>query len=269
MKKTEAKFNKESSRLFYMETYSHSKLNTFEKCPLKYKYRYIDRIISLRETIEVVLGKAVHETLEWLYKEIKKNKIPKIDEVMIGYSKNWGRNYHPEILIVRDGLTAEDYFNKGIQFLLSYYTEHHPFDDNTLELEKEIKVIIDENGEYQIKGFIDRLSYNLKTGEYEIHDYKTSNSLPNKDRIDDDKQLALYSIAIKEEFGKEKNICLIWHYLNFNKKICIRKTTEQLEKLKKETLELIKKIESTAEFYPRKSALCEWCEYKTMCSEWN
>jgi hypothetical protein len=28
-----------------METYSHSKIETFENCKLKYKYKYIDKII--------------------------------------------------------------------------------------------------------------------------------------------------------------------------------------------------------------------------------
>ena len=57
---------------------------------------------------------------------------------------------------------------------------------------------------FRIRGFIDRLAYNLKTEEYEIHDYKTSNTMPKEDKIESDRQLALYSIAVKEMFGKRK-----------------------------------------------------------------
>lgn len=248
--------------------FSHSKLSTFEQCKLKYKFKYIDKIISKERTIEAHLGTAVHEALEWLYKNVQQKKIPKIDELIIFYIEAWQKKFSDDILIIKEQMSAEDYFNKGIQFLLDYYNKHFPFDDNTLELEKKIMIKL-ENGNYEIHGFIDRLSYNLKTNEYEIHDYKTSGYLPNKEKIETDRQLGIYSIAVKELFGMEKEVCLIWHYLNFDKKICIKKTNEQLEKLKKETLELIKKIESTIEFSANKSVLCKWCEYLKICPAWN
>lgn len=252
-----------------MEIYSHSKLSTFEQCRLKYQYKYIDKIIVIEKSIETFLGKTVHSILEWIYTQVKNSKVPTIDEVITHYAVKWEENYKPEIVIVKKELTATDYFNKGIQFLLNYYTQHKPFDDNTLEVEKRIVIDLDELGEYKIQGFIDRLVHNLEKDEYEIHDYKTGNSLPTQEKIENDRQLALYSIAIKDLFGKEKEVLLVWHYLAHNIKIHSRRTNEQLEQLKEEILELIKKIESTTEFPPNKSVLCGWCEYKSMCSEFN
>ena len=56
-----------------MAVYSYSKLNTFKQCPLKFKFRYIDKIIpKIERTIEAHLGSVVHETLEWIYKQVKK-----------------------------------------------------------------------------------------------------------------------------------------------------------------------------------------------------
>ena len=146
---------------------------------------------------------------------------------------------------------------------------HKPFDDNTLEVEKKVFIDLDKEGKYKMIGFIDRLVYNLETKEYEVHDYKTSQNLPQPEAVENDRQLALYSIAIKELFGKEKKISLIWHYLAFNRKITSQRTNEQLNKLKKDTIELIKKIESTLEFPPKKSYLCHWCEYKDICPLWS
>ncbi len=58
-----------------MPRYSHSKLSTFEQCPIKFKYRYIDKIpVEFEKTIEAFLGEIVHEALEWLYTEIKAKK---------------------------------------------------------------------------------------------------------------------------------------------------------------------------------------------------
>ena len=200
-------------------------------------------------------------------KRIKNNKIPKIDEVISYYTTEWKENYNPKIIIVKENSTIEDYFSKGIQFLLDYYSKHKPFDDNTIEIEKKIKLNLNE--EYEIQGFIDRLSYNLENKEYEIHDYKTANNLPDKERIDNDRQLALYSIAVKELFGKDKKVCLVWHYLAHNQKICIRKTESQLQQLKEEIVNLIERIEATKKFPPYISRLCDWCEYRPICSAWH
>ena len=249
--------------------YSHSKLSTFEQCPLKYKFKYLDKIKPLIEkTIEAHLGKAVHDTLEWLYNSIKENKkIPTIDEIITYYSVKWQDEFSDEILIVKKEMSVRDYFNLGIEFLTKYFQRHYPFKENTIECEKMIFLNLDENT--KIQGFIDRLAYNLETGEYEIHDYKTGNHLPTQEKMDNDRQLALYSIAIKELFGKDKEVCLIWHYLAHDQKVCSKRTNEQLEELKKETLELIKEIESKKEFLPNKSKLCDWCGYKEICPAWN
>ena len=252
-----------------MEFFSHSKLSTFEQCKLRYKFRYIDKIKpEIEKSIEAHLGTTVHSTFEWLYSKVKEGSIPTLDEVIIRYSQDWMKNYKPEIVVVKKNMTVKDYYNKGIQFLINYYTKHEPFSDNTLEVEKEILLNLDEEGRYKIRGFIDRLVYNLETEEYEIHDYKTANSIPHKEKIDNDRQLALYSIAIKEIFGQDKEVKLIWHYLSFNKIIYSRRTNDQLKKLKEETLELIEKIKSTVDFTPNKSVLCNWCEYKSICPVW-
>ena len=252
-----------------MVVFSHSRLSSFEQCKLKYKFRYIDNIIpDIEKTIESYLGSMVHDTLEWLYIHVKKGRIPTIDEVIVHYSENWQENYEEEIPIFRKNMTLKDYFNKGVQYLINYYTKHKPFDDNTIAVEKHIIFDLDENGEHKIRGFIDRLVYNLKTDEYEVHDYKTSNSLPSQEVLDKDRQLALYSIAIKEIYGAEKKVILVWHYLSFNKRLHSRRTDEQLKQLKQETLNLIKEIELTTEFPPTKSPLCNWCEYKSICPAW-
>jgi putative RecB family exonuclease len=247
--------------------YSHSRLSTFEQCPLKFKFRYIDHIKPVIEaTIESHLGSAIHSTLEWLYTEVMSKRIPKIDDMINYYAVKWQETYSDDTLIIKKELTQKDYFSKGVHFLITYYNAHYPFNDNTLEVEKHI--IINLDSERKIQGFIDRLTYNPETAEYEIHDYKTSNYLPLKEKFENDRQLALYAIAIKEIFGNDKKVCLIWHYLAHNQKICSRKTNEQLEQLKKEVLELINQIEKTEKFEARKSALCNWCEYKDYCPAW-
>lgn len=245
--------------------YSHSKLSTFEQCRLRYKFRYIDKIIpEIRDTIEAHLGRTIHEAFEWLYTKVLDGKTPTIDELIVFYADKWQANFKEEIKIVKQDLNAKHYFEKGVKFLLNYYSRNFPFNDNTIDLEKEISLKLGEE-EHELIGYIDRLVYNKQTGEYEIHDYKTSGSMPTKEKIENDRQLALYSLAIKEEFQTDKPICLNWHYLDFDKKICLKKTIEQLEKLKQEVINLINQIEETKDFPAKTSRLCDWCEYKPIC----
>ena len=253
-----------------MTIYSHSRLNTFETCPQMFKYRYLDKIRTpFEKTVETHLGKVVHETLEWLYTEVGFGKIPELDDALIYYRNQWTSKWEDTIKIVRKNLTKEDYFNKGLQFLVSYYMKHKPFNDNTIDIEKKVMIDMDEEGKYRLQGFIDRLVYNLEEERYEVHDYKTANSLPLPGKVEKDKQLALYSIGIKNQFGQDKEVIPVWHYLAFNRRIESRRTNEQLEDLKKEIIGLIDTIESTTEFPPKKSGLCNWCEFQPVCSLWN
>jgi putative RecB family exonuclease len=244
--------------------YSHSKIGTYEKCPLKFRFKYIDKIPEDLKTIEAHLGTVVHATLEWLYSlKIERKKIPKINEVIDYYTEKWQDEYSNEVKIIKEEMTLKDYFGKGVEFLIDYYNKNYPFEENTLEVEK--RILIDLNEEYIIQGYIDRLSFDEENKEYIVHDYKTSNSFPSKEDVENDRQLALYSIAVKEIFGEEKKVCLTWHYLAFNKKICSKRTNEELKKLKEKTLKQIKEIESAEKFPTYVSRLCDWCGYKSIC----
>lgn len=250
--------------------YSHSKLSSFEQCPLKYKYRYIDKIIpEIEQNIEGFLGGMVHETLEWIYNEVQKGNTPDLDTVIDFYINLWNRCYNKDIKITREECDAEHYFNLGIKFIIDYFLANSPFKDNTIAIEHKILVPLDTEGKYIIQGYIDRLVHNKDTNIFEIHDYKTGNSMKSQEELDIDRQLALYSLGIKHSFPEAKDVHLIWHYLAYNKKMQSRRTDEQLEQLKQEIINLINKIEATQEFPANPSGLCNWCEYQGICQEMN
>lgn len=52
-----------------MTVYSHTQLKTFEQCPLKYRFKHLDGIETVVESIETFLGKRVHEALKCLYEK--------------------------------------------------------------------------------------------------------------------------------------------------------------------------------------------------------
>jgi len=249
-----------------MVVYSHSKIRSFEQCPLKFKFKYIDNAPpDFEQTIEGFLGDKIHQTLKWLYdKKIEERNI-QLDDLIFYFAENWKRDFKEKIKISNGELNVDYYLKQGIQFLINYFNSNYPFKDNTIATEKKIIIPLDESKDYHVIGYIDRLVHNKEENTFEIHDYKTGNSIRTQEELDKDKQLAIYCLGIKHIFKDVKEINLIWHFLAFNKKMFSKRTDEELENLKLEILDLIKKIESAKEFLPNPSPLCKWCEFQSRC----
>ncbi len=245
--------------------FSHSRLSCFEQCPLKFKFKYIDRLeTEAEESIEAFLGKRVHETLEKLYRDLKFQKQNTLEELLEFFNSQWDKNWNDNIIIVRSDYSPENHRKMGIKFITDYYNRYKPFNDSiVLDLEKHIVIDLNGDGKYKLQGYIDRLS--MKDDIIEIHDYKTNAHLPIKDYIEQDRQLALYNLAVKNMYPFAKEVHLIWHFLAFDKEIRIVKTDKELEHLKKETIKLIDKIKNEKEFAARESSLCSWCEFAQYC----
>lgn len=244
------------------KVYSHSRLWLYENCPEAYKVKYIDKKFpDLPKSVEAFLGSMAHESLEWLYEKAMKGWSLELDDLIRHFANNWNESFSSDIRI-NDGKTENFYFNKGIKFLIDYFQKHRPFSENTIEIEKRILFPLDENGEYKIQGYVDRIVHNSQTGEYEVHDYKTNNWLKKQEEVDADRQLAFYHLGLQELFGKQIKVKLLWHFLAHNQTITSRRNEEQLERLKRETLELIKRIESTTSWQACGKKWCDWCDYK-------
>ncbi len=244
----------------YMEVYSHSRLKTFEQCKLKYKYQYIDRIRTGKTTIEAFMGDMVHQVLEKLYKDIKYQKKPELKELLSFYNKLWQDNWEDTITVVKD-YTPENYRKMGEKFVTDFFNGKKPFDRaKTLGLETTSVVEIAPDIGYHIR--IDRLALNGDV--YEVHDYKTSNSLPTKKDLEEDMQLAMYTYGLKKLYPVKK-AKQIWHYLAFDQDVYTEKTEDEILQVKEKVLETIDKINECQDYPAQASALCSWCEYREMC----
>jgi len=246
--------------------FSHSRLSAFEKCPLQYRYRYLDKIRRDTQSIEAFLGNRVHETLERLYRELLASRTPSLDELLALYQKNWNENYSDRITIVKKELGPDHYRDIGALCLTKFYRSEHPFDDGTtVGLEEPVTLALDERGRYQLQGYIDRL-VRRDGGVFEIHDYKTSSGwLPSASDLRKDRQLTIYRMAVAKRFPEAREIRLVWHYLVPGQTFRSDRTPEEIERQRRQIIGLIDTIESAREFEARVSPLCGWCEYRDIC----
>ena len=252
-----------------MPSFSHSKLGTFETCKLRYKFQYIDKIkVEAEDTIETYLGSMVHEALEKLYRDIRFEKLMSLEELLAFYNERWEENWKDSIIIVKTDYTAENYRKMGERMLTDYHARHQPFDQGRIiGLETQDFLSLDEQGRYKFHIRIDRLM-DMGDGLYEVHDYKTGSSLSKQEELDQDRQLAMYSQWVRQNFKDFKKVRLVWHFLAFDKEMDSYRTSAELEKLQNEILGQIQEIETTEEFPANVTWLCDWCLYKPLCPMW-
>jgi putative RecB family exonuclease len=249
-----------------MTVFSHSRIACFERCPLKFRFRYVDRLEAPGEqSVEVFMGSLVHSALEKLYRDLRFRKANTLEGLLAWFREEWKKSWSDGILIVRKGYTQENYRRMGEDYIRDYYRRYRPFDQaRTIALEEKVNISLDPEGKYRLRGVIDRLSYAGK-GVYEVHDYKTNFNIPVKEYLEDDRQLALYALAVLHNYHDAKRVKLVWHFLSVDKEVVLEKSQGELDRLRKDTIGMIDRIRAEKEFPPRTGPLCSWCEFRAEC----
>ena len=251
--------------MYKMVTYSHSKVSTFENCPFQYKLHYIDKIeTEVPTTIEAFMGGLVHKAMEKLYEDKKfKKRVEK--KILIKFYKDlWEKEYSKDILVVKEGVTAENYKKMGEKFISDYYDSHRDDDMTIIGLETQDRLTLPDGNSWHVR--MDKLG--CKGEVYFVCDYKTNSHMKTQDDADSDRQLAMYSIWVRDKFKDAKKVVLKWHMLAFDKEVDSQRTPEQLKKLQEEIMDIIKQIQKAEkeDNFPRKqSGLCNYCLYKEHC----
>ncbi len=252
-----------------MEKYSYSRLETFDKCKLQYKFNYIDRLENKFEGIEAYMGSRVHETLELLYKDYNYKKFPLVEDLLLYYSENWEKQYKNKVMMINNKKhTTPDYYHDlGKKLLENYYKLNWPFykDDTLVGIEKKIDFCLDNESKYSFTGKIDRVHYR-EDNVFEIHDYKTGKTKYTQSAIDNDIQLAIYEAGLRKELNdNESGFELYWHFLVHKEDFKSVRTKEQIYNLIQNTIKRIETIEQTKDFPATFGYLCDWCSYKFNC----
>lgn len=248
--------------------FSPSKLDTYSNCPRRYRYRYVDKIKREGTSVEAFVGTCVHSAFESLYEGLLHGKTLSLEETLAVFEAGWKEGWSEKVAIRDKQYSAEDWRALGRQCVGLYYKAQAPFDkERTVAVEKRIGFELGVEGEsYRIEGFIDRLASGAD-GAFEIHDYKTSKTLPSQADVDADRQLAVYDIAVRDHWKvpDEQEVRLVWHYVRHGRSLTSRRSPQERAALRDELAALIAAIKHDHDFAPQKTALCDWCEYRDLC----
>ena len=237
---------------------SYSQIETFNNCPLQYRYRYIQRI-PVPPSAAQSFGDSVHKTLRDFYKLVKEGKKPKEEDLIEIFSKNWVKESyasksHEERSRKEGEKILRNFYRKEFNPKVVPYLLEHPF-------------VVKVFPNLKIGGKIDRID---KLGrEIEIIDYKTGKAWEQKE-IDNSLQMSVYALAainlgIFE--GKPEEIILSFYFLESGEKKSTRRTSHQLSLIKKELIKKAKEIQES-KFEAKPSNMCDFCEYRLLCEAW-
>ena len=249
-------------------TFSYSQLNTFKTCPQQYKIIYMDGIHKEHESIEAFMGKLVHGVLEWLYnRENMEKPYITFDRLCQAYDDQWKAAWHHHIYIADFRKKTDFYYSIGKRCLSNYYSRYGPtFNQRVEGTEVKLKFSI---GEYTFRGVIDRLDH-PEPGKWVVHDYKTSKHPKSERQAMNDIQLALYHIAVEQNYGQVNDISLTWHFLRIGSEVTVLHTRDQLNKLRNKLIQMVEKIiqfrDNENNFLPKETMLCNWCYLWEECT---
>jgi RecB family exonuclease len=250
-------------------SYSNSKIGTFENCPRKYKFQYVEKVtVKKPVSVEQYLGDSVHRVLEKIYQFKQNGRIISRDEILELYRERWEKSETDNIKVTRESLGIDDYIKIGSEALGRYYDMYHPFDDGfPLGLEKNFVFPLDQDNYYWIRGKIDRIS-RWSDGTIVIIDYKTNASLPTQQALNDDDQMGLYNLAVRYLWPDFNKITARQIFLRHGVALEVDMSEEKLDEIRYRTIQRIMRIEQAQavdDFIPKESGLCDWCVYYELC----
>jgi len=238
---------------------SYSQVETFEKCPLQYRYRYVAKIPT-PSVPALSFGEIIHGAMNQFYLLHMEKKSPTVDTLIALYEQSWSSsNYQHK-------KHEDDMRAHGETILREYYEKTYHPSQHVLSLEQAFKIKI--NPHLTLGGKIDRVD-RLPDGTIEIIDYKTGTA-PRARNVQDDLQLSVYALAACDQslYGYDPdNVTVSLYFFEGQEKISSKRTGDQLAIVRAKIADTGAKM-NQSEFLPTPGKHCDFCEFRLICDAW-
>ena len=216
-----------------MANYSPNMLKTFKSCPLKYKFKYIDRISLPQKASFFEKGKKVHALANYY---LKGDDISKFEPTLNENEK-----------IAWNNLKSNEFFS-------------YKYVNSEYNLSCKI-------GDYWIGGRLDAIvkKHKNESETYYILDYKTG-SIPKNPEYDYQTMVYLLCLSSAPFISPQDDIKFVYIDLKNNQNCVIDFTQEKKVEYEKAITTICSNIENIQ--IPEDiehQKLCDFCEYKKIC----
>ena len=262
------------------EHWSFSRLDTYARCPLAYKARYLDPQIYGAQHVKplpdpgspAVLGTLCHRTLELAGHQLKQ-------------ARHMGRLFRQQRLILDclhqafqeapekgDTIPNGQVLADAQAILIEYLKTGDFYADQIIGLEWPFDFVIEDPfGDIRIIGFIDRLEMTPE-GVVRLKDYKTNRMLYTKDELRQSLQASIYELAVRdsESLAVTPDTPVDFEFVLLRHGISQRttRTESELQLAVHQISCLVHRCEGSRTFPAQLNKYCAYCDHKVQCRLW-
>ncbi len=234
-------------------TLSHSALETYWKCPLKYKFSYEWRLPA-PPTPAMLFGQIMHRTAGEFLRAWQRNSSLPLGELQHLYELKWHEAEWP----FADAYQAQAYRESGWEQLQIFYQQTRERMPAVLELEKRFQW---EWEDITLTGGIDQIN-RLDARTVEIVEYKTGEPRPPR-TVEKSDQLALYALAVRNQLGLVPARLTLYNF-TVNEAVSFTPQENQLKKTLEKVRDAAARIRA-GEFAACPGYHCRYCDYQRVC----
>jgi putative RecB family exonuclease len=263
--------NQAAHQLTGRDYISYSAISTYQSCPLRYFFRYVEGLPELTVSSSLVFGGAIHSALELHFREpLTGNDPPDLDMLLAAYQEAWNERNLGSVHFGKDE-TVDSLNSLAERMLRAFQTSDLSQPSGTiLGIEEELR-------EPLVPGCPDllaRIDLLIDTGsELVIRDFKTARSRWSQDQAQDSAdQLLLYSELVRK-LDPTKTLRLEFAVLTKTKEpavdqLVVNCDAGRVRRIKK-TVERVWRAIDAGHWYPAPSAMnCPGCPFRGPCREW-
>ncbi|NLO91297.1 MAG: PD-(D/E)XK nuclease family protein [Elusimicrobia bacterium] len=248
--------------------FSHSRMSLYRECPMKYKFRYIDKLPEEPKPY-FAFGSSIHSALEFLY-DVKEPPFPALPAVLAAFKKDW-ESLTPEQKGYTDPAKADADYANGLEMLQAYYKKHKATLSVPVSVEFRTKVPVDG---LDVTVIVDRIDH-LGGGKIRIVDYKTGKHVSREpdqlymyQKILESSAELRYKAAMRTG-AKESDISVdqlvFYHVPSLSEDVSPRATDREIAAFWEKALVVGENIRA-AKFDPQpEERKCRFCDFKSRC----
>jgi len=242
---------------------SPSKVSAFKDCALAFRFSAIDKIPE-PPSMPATRGTTVHRALELLFVEAPADRTPQRAQECLRTALEEMSTHEEYVGLELDDAAAADFAATSARMVDRYFTLEDPQSITPIGLELFLTAQL---GSLTVRGIIDRLELD-QDGELVVTDYKTGRAPSPAQEQSRLGGVHFYSLLCERVLGRiPSRVQLV--YLGDQPQVITTVPSEQSTRGVARKLDAIWSAVERAcdkeDFRPRRSALCNWCNFKAFC----
>lgn len=251
---------------------SFSAISLFQKCSLRYFFRYIEQLPEESISASLVFGRAIHRAIEFHFRELLAgNGAPDLDTLLAEFNEGWEES--PGEQITYPKTDTRDSLARLADRVLTAFQDSDVAQPqgHVLGVEEELRGPIVEG----VPDVLARLDLLVQTDDgLTVTDFKTAKSAWSTDQTTDSaEQLLLYSELVRQRFP---GLPLRLEFVVFTKakSVAIGRHTITLDAARlsrtKRIIQRVWRAIAAGNFFPSPSPMnCNGCPFRGPCRHWS